>query len=153
MCRKTESGLDSHFGFTSVIFLAGELWRGQWFPNSDTASSIGWLMTGPAEWRDGNGCDASGGLPLHNSLPHLATCHTNDPHISIMLPTYIYFAGLISAFLSLLCQAAAGQCKSTVHEIEVSVTSASRGAVISYPPGKQAVGTQKPELLRFPPQK
>lgn len=68
-----------------------------------------------------------------------------------MLPTYIYLAGLISAFLSLLSQTAAGQCKSTVHEIDVSVTSASRGAVISYPPGKQAVGTQKPELLHPPP--
>lgn len=113
-------GLDSHFGFPLVIFLAGELWRGQWFPNSDTASSISWLMTGPAEWRDGNGCDASGGLPLNNSPTNLATCHANDPHISIMLPTYIYFAGLISAFLSLLCQTAAGQCKFTVHEIDVS---------------------------------
>lgn len=71
-----------------------------------------------------------------------------NPHT--MLPTYIYFAGPILAFLSLLSQTAAGQCKSTVHEIDVSVTSASRSAVISYPPGKQAAGTQKPEL---PPRK
>lgn len=156
MCRKTEIRLYSHFGFTSgtlVIFLAGQLWRGQWFPNSDTGSSIGWLMTGPAEWRDGNGCDASGGLPLYNSLTSLATCHANDPHISIMLPTYIYFAGYISPFLSLLCQTAAGQCKSTVHEIDVPVTSACRGCCHLISTRKTGCGHPKTRASPFPPAK
>lgn len=121
------------------------LWIGDYFPSRTNVTwavvperwSISWLMTGPAEWRDGNGCQEAFLSTTRSPIcPRVTwmTPHFNKAATCIYLFCRSDFSFPVTALL--LCT-----CKSTGHESAVSVTSACRAAAASEPAGKQSVGT------------